>query len=376
MNPIHNRFSNIEVLRHSSLDDIQALKSEGHLEVNGKSYKISAAESGEITVLKPDQPSKANKFFKVATHLVGVKSQREQIAQVINEKMATAPRLDRMPGRRMNPEEGGSSSVANAIKLAEAQLSAKKTFASLQQWAEAAQKARRKDEEHVYMMYKDDVPGTTPMNTRQQSNYLHTLKALNEQNQLIIRPQSQDHLRNKELDLNAFMAERPESRDGFYRLMPKKDRDPGKNSGRLTIGVEPKYAAQLAHAMVTLIDRDKSVTQGKVAGPANYGKRTDSAILYINGDLETAARLAEELKTLSGIPADGFVEHTPLSMQSTGRGFSYAEDADKNQISHGLSRARVIVDALKLEGPLDARLKTALAAHGFDTENPALRKSR
>lgn len=100
--------------------------------------------------------------------------------------------------------------------------------------------------------------------------------------------------------------------------------------------------------MCALIEKEKSVTSGKVAGPANYGKRTDSAILYINGDIETAARLAEELSTLSGISADGFIEHTPLSMQSTGRGFSYAEDADKKQESHGLSRTRVIVDALNL----------------------------
>ncbi|MBI6801738.1 protein hrmA, partial [Pseudomonas syringae] len=99
MNPIHARFSSVEALRHSNVD-IQAIKSEGQLEVNGKRYEIRAAADGSIAVLRPDQQSKADKFFKGAAHLIGGQSQRAQIAQVLNEKAAAVPRLDRMLGRR------------------------------------------------------------------------------------------------------------------------------------------------------------------------------------------------------------------------------------------------------------------------------------
>ncbi|KPY30675.1 Protein HrmA [Pseudomonas syringae pv. papulans] len=129
----------------------------------------------------------------------------------------------------------------------------------------------------------------------------------------------------------------------------------------------------MALAMATLMDKHKSVTQGKVVGPAKYGQQTDSAILYINGDLAKAVKLGEKLKKLSGIPPEGFVEHTPLSMQSTGLGLSYAESVEGQSSSHGQARTHVIMDALKGQGPMENRLKTALAERGYDPENPALR---
>ncbi|CAM3071514.1 hypothetical protein BZK31_22835 [Pseudomonas floridensis] len=66
------------------------------------------------------------------------------------------------------------------------------------------------------------------MGPRQQYHYLEALRTLNNESQLIIRPQSQDHLRVKERNLDAYMAERAESRVGFYRLEPEKNALPAK----------------------------------------------------------------------------------------------------------------------------------------------------
>ncbi|MDU8455794.1 MULTISPECIES: T3SS effector HopA1 family protein [Pseudomonas syringae group] len=372
MNPIHARFSSVEALRQSNVD-IQAIKSEGQLEVNGKRYQIRAAADGSIAVLRPDQQSKADKFFKGAANLIGGQSQRAQIAQVLNEKAAAVPRLDRMLGRRFDLEKGGSSAVTGAIKAADSRASSKQTFAGFQQWAEKAEALGRDTEIGIYMIYKRDTPDTTPMNAVEQEDYLQTLQALDSKKNLIIRPQVHDDRQVEELDLRRYIAEEGNARTGFFRMVPKDRRPTEANSGRLTIGVEPRYGAQLARAMATMIDKDKAVTQGKVVGPAKYGQQTDSAILYINGDLAKAVKLGEKLKKLSGIPAEGFVEHTPLSMQSTGRGLSYAESVEGQSSSHGQARTHVIMDALNGQGPMEDRLKTALAARGYDPENPALR---
>ncbi|MCF5708732.1 protein hrmA [Pseudomonas syringae] len=373
MNPVHSRFSSVDALRHANVD-IQALKSEGQLEVNGKRYEIRSADDGSIAVLKPDQRSKAEKFFKGATHLIAGKSQRAQIAQVLNEKASSVPRLDRMLGRRFDMEMGGSSSVASAIKASEARLSSRQTFAAFQQWAEKAESLGRNTEWGIYMIYKSDTPDTTPMNAAEQESYLQTLLSLDSKKNLTVRPQAQDELDVDELDLGKYMAEERNARTGFFRMIPKDQRESEENSGRLTVGVEPKYGAQLARAMATLMDKEKSVTQAKVVGPVKYGQQTDSAILYINGDLSKAIKLGEKLKKISKIPPEGFVDHTPLSMQSTGRGFAYAETAIGQSSSHGQGRTHVIMDALAAEGPMELRLKKALEARGYDPENPALRR--
>nr|Q08370.1 RecName: Full=Protein HrmA [Pseudomonas syringae pv. syringae]AAA16545.1 HrmA [Pseudomonas syringae] len=372
MNPIHARFSSVEALRHSNVD-IQAIKSEGQLEVNGKRYEIRAAADGSIAVLRPDQQSKADKFFKGAAHLIGGQSQRAQIAQVLNEKAAAVPRLDRMLGRRFDLEKGGSSAVGAAIKAADSRLTSKQTFASFQQWAEKAEALGRYRNRYLHDLQEGHARHNAYECGRVKNITWKRYRLSITRKTLSYAPQIHDDREEEELDLGRYIAEDRNARTGFFRMVPKDQRAPETNSGRLTIGVEPKYGAQLALAMATLMDKHKSVTQGKVVGPAKYGQQTDSAILYINGDLAKAVKLGEKLKKLSGIPPEGFVEHTPLSMQSTGLGLSYAESVEGQPSSHGQARTHVIMDALKGQGPMENRLKMALAERGYDPENPALR---
>ncbi|MHB9376268.1 T3SS effector HopA1 family protein (plasmid) [Pseudomonas amygdali pv. morsprunorum] len=329
-------------------------------------------------MLKPDQQPKAVKFFKGVTHRIGGKSERAQIAQVLNEKAASAPRLERMLGRRFDfdLEKGGSSSVSSAVKADDAHLqSSKQAFASLQKWAAEAEALPHKSVKVVYMIYKNDTPKTTLMNDAAQRNYFQTLIELDHKKNIIVRPQAQDELNEDQLDLGRYIANENNARTDFFRITPKEQRAIEPNWGRLTISVEPRYAAQLTRAMASLMDKEKAIAQGKVVGPAKYGKQTDSAILYINGDLAKSAKLGEKLKKMSGIPSEGFVEHTPLCMHSTGRGLSYAEKVPGQSVSHGEARSHVILDALNDQGPMEVRLKRALEARGYDPENPALRKN-
>ncbi|TRN52307.1 hypothetical protein DT385_26400, partial [Pseudomonas syringae] len=51
-------------------------------------------------------------------------------------------------------------------------------------------------------------------------------------------------------------------------------------------------------------------------------------------------------------------------------GLSYAESVEGQPSSHGQARTHVIMDALKGQGPMENRLKMALAERGYDPENP------
>ncbi|TFZ33527.1 protein hrmA, partial [Pseudomonas syringae] len=155
--------SSVEARRQSNVD-IQSINSEGQLEVNGKRYEMLAAADGSIAVLRPEQQSKADKFFKGAAQLIGVQSQRAQIAQVLNEKAAAVPRLDRMLGRRCDLEKGGSSAVGAAIKAADSRLTSKQTLTSFQQWAETAEARGRDTAIGRCILTKRDSADTTPKN--------------------------------------------------------------------------------------------------------------------------------------------------------------------------------------------------------------------
>ncbi|RMP60566.1 Type III effector HopA1 [Pseudomonas syringae pv. berberidis] len=115
MNPIQSRFSSVQELRRSNVD-IPALKANGQLEVDGKRYEIRAADDGTISVLRPEQQSKAKSFFKGASQLIGGSSQRAQIAQALNEKVVSARTVlhqGAVTGGRLDTlERGESSSVS------------------------------------------------------------------------------------------------------------------------------------------------------------------------------------------------------------------------------------------------------------------------
>ncbi|GBH14489.1 DNA-binding transcriptional regulator [Pseudomonas syringae pv. actinidiae] len=60
-----------------------------------------------------------------------------------------------------------------------------------------------------------------------------------------------------------------------------------------------------------------------------------------------------------------------MSMQHLSKGLSYAESILGDTRGHGMSRAEVISDALRM-----ARLKLSLSANGYDPDNPALRNTK
>ncbi|MFA1026043.1 Type III effector HopA1 [Pseudomonas syringae pv. helianthi] len=380
MNPIQSRFSSVQELRQSNLD-IPALKANGQLEVDGKRYEIQAANDGTIAVLRPEQQSRAKSFFKGVSQLVGGSSQRAQIAQVLNEKAAstrTALHQSPVPDRRFdNLERGESSSAATAIKPT-ARQAAQNTFDSFHEWARQAEKLPNPSRMDIYKIYKNDAPHSRPMSEEQQEEFLRTLKALNGKHGIEVRSQDHDKVANKkDRNLDKYIAESPNAKTFFYRITPRHERREGKHQGRLTIGVQPEYATQLTRAMAALIEKESAITQGKVIGPACHGQMTDSAVLYINGDLAKAEKLGNKLKQMSGIPPEAFIEHTPMSMQSLSTGLSYAESILGDVRGHGMSRAEVISDALQMDGlPFLARLKLSLAANGYDPDNPALRNAK
>ncbi|WP_122669527.1 type III secretion system effector HopA1 [Pseudomonas viridiflava] len=380
MNPIQSRFSSVQELRRSNVD-IPALKANGQLEVDGKRYEIRAADDGTISVLRPEQQSKAKSFFKGASQLIGGSSQRAQIAQALNEKVVSARTVlhqGTVTGGRLDTlERGESSSATTAIKPT-AKQAAQNTFNSFHEWAKQAEAMRNPSRMDIYKIYKQDAPHSHPMSDEQQEEFLHTLKALNGKNGIEVRTQDHDSVRNKkDRNLDKYIAESPDAKRFFYRIIPKHERREDKNQGRLTIGVQPQYATQLTRAMATLIGKESAITHGKVIGPACHGQMTDSAVLYINGDVAKAEKLGEKLKQMSGIPLDAFVEHTPLSMQSLSKGLSYAESILGDTRGHGMSRAEVISDALRMDGmPFLARLKLSLSANGYDPDNPALRNTK
>ncbi|MFJ4142015.1 T3SS effector HopA1 family protein [Pseudomonas sp. NPDC089734] len=383
MNTIQSRFASVEALRHSDVD-VHALKAHGRIEVNGKQYEIRAAADGKLAVSKPDKQAMVDKFFSGTSHLLGGQSQRSQIAQVLNEKAAatpSAPRLERMLGKRFDVqqariEQGQSSSAASAVTPDSGVPQGKEAFASLYDWAKKAKKLKEPTKQDIYDIFKEAKPTVTPMNRAEQDTYLMRLRRINAHEGVSVSPQSMDGLNKEYRLLGPFIKENPNARKEFYRITPEPVREKSETMGRLTIGVQPQYASQLIKAMGAMVKNEDSIFSGKVDGPERYGSRTDSAILYVKGDFQQAQELGQKLKSLSGLPPEAFISHTPPGMQALDKGLSYAETVRGQSSSHGDSRSAIILDALHRKGgSLESRLKEALVDKGYNPENPAFRRT-
>jgi hypothetical protein len=325
-----------------------------------------------------------DKFFKSASHLLGGQSQSARIARTLNEKAAAAsarPQLTRQLGGRLNLqqinlEQGQSSSAASAVAIKDGEIpDGKKTFASLLAWAKKAQKLKQPMQETIYDLFKHETPKSTPMAPDAQKAYMAGLKKLERTDGIDLWPQGLDGMNKEDRRLGVYMAEHPGAGKDFYRIAPEQPRHTGEVMGRLTIGVEPRYAGELAKAMTTLIKSEDSIISGKVAGPEKFGQRTDSAILYVHGDYAKTQELGRQLQSM--LPAQAFINHTPAGMQSAGKGLAYAESVQGESTSHGTSRAAIIEIALsdRSSGSLEKKLKTALAAKGYNPDNPAFRQT-
>ncbi|WLG82425.1 T3SS effector HopA1 family protein [Pseudomonas cucumis] len=381
MNPVQSRFTSVEALKDSNVD-VRALKAHGRIEVNGKHYEIRAAADGQISVLRPDKQAAVDKFFKSASHLLGGQSQSSRIAQTLNEKAAEAqPQVTRQLAgrlnlRQINLEQGQSSSATSRVAIKDGEIpDGKKTFASLLTWAKKAQKLKQPMRETIYELFKNDAPKTKPMAPDAQKAYMAGLKKLERTDGIELYPQGLDGMSKQYRLLGVYMDQHPRAGKDFYRIVPEPARRQaeGEDEGRLTIGVEPRYAGELAKAMTTLIKSENSILSGKIAGPEIFGQRTDSAILYVRSDYAGTQELGRKLKSM--LPAQAFIDHTPASMQSAGKGLAYAETVQGDSTSHGLSRADIITTALsdRSSGSLEKKLKTTLAAKGYNPDNPAFR---
>ncbi|PYD06741.1 type III effector HopA1 [Pseudomonas syringae pv. maculicola] len=193
------------------------------------------------------------------------------MAQALNEKVVSARTVlhqGAVTGGRLDTlERGESSSATTAIKPT-AKQAAQNTFNSFHEWAKQAEAMRNPSRMDIYKIYKQDAPHSHPMSDEQQEEFLHTLKALNGKNGIEVRTQDHDSVRNKkDRNLDKYIAESPDAKRFFYRIIPKHERREDKHQGRLTIGVQPQYATQLTRAMATLIGKESAITHGKVIGP-------------------------------------------------------------------------------------------------------------
>jgi hypothetical protein len=383
MNPVQSRFTSVEALKDSTVD-VRALKAHGRIEVNGKQYEIRAAADGQLSVQRPDKQAAVDKFFKSASHLLGGQSQSARIAQTLNEKAAAAsarPQLTRQLGGRLNLqqinlEQGQSSSSATAVTAKEGEIpDGKKAFATLLAWTKKAQKLKQPMRETIYQLFKQETPKSRPMAPDAQKAYMEGLKKLERTEGIDLWPQGLDGMNKEDRLIGVYMAEHPGAGKDFYRIVPEHSRRTEEDdTGRLTIGVEPRYAGELAKAMTTLIKSEGNVLSGKIAGPEIFGQRTDSAILYVRSDYAETQALGRKLQSM--LPAQAFIDHTPAGMQSAGKGLAYAETVKGDSSSHGLSRADIIATVLSdhSSGSLEKKLKTALAAKGYNPDNPAFRQ--
>ncbi|WP_260954381.1 T3SS effector HopA1 family protein [Pseudomonas citri] len=386
MNPVQSRFTSVEALKDSNVD-VRALKAHGRIEVNGKHYEIRAAADGQVSVHRSDKQATVDKFFKSAGQLLGGQSQSSKIAQTLNEKAATAPaprQLTRQLGTRfnlqqINLEQGQSSSAASSVAVKDGEIpDGKKSFASLLAWAKKAQKNKHPMNQSIYDFFKEDAPKSKPkpMSPEAQKAFMNGLKKLERQEGIDVWPQGLDGMMKQDRHLDVYMAEHPGAGKTFYRIAPERPRLNGEDEmGRLTIGVEPRYAGELAKAMATMVKNDDNILTSKIAGPELFGQRTDSAILYVRSDYAKTQELGRQLQSM--LPADAFIDHTPAGMQSVGKGLSYSETVPGESTSHGLSRSEVIATALsdRSSDSLDKKLKTALAAKGYNPDNPAFRQT-
>jgi hypothetical protein len=259
----------------------------------------------------------------------------------------------------------------------------------------------------AYDIYKHDLPygenhkGLYILSESDQKNFLRGVKDIADtyKDELLIFPQRQGALGYtfSERTIDELYSLENENHEFAYCMKVKKgfikemtdDEITRKNKyeviARLTLCFNPKWVIDICQKLAEfLVNSQMSsfVWQLKVLGPNYQGKRTDSAVIYLEtgypGDIERIAQGLDEV-ILNG---DRF-DHVPYGMRELYKGISTSEELQGGSSSHGESRALSVYDAvLYLKGLRDKgkeineeeirkASKIGLERRGFDPKDPS-----
>ncbi|MGG8125614.1 T3SS effector HopA1 family protein [Klebsiella aerogenes] len=369
MQPIINRFTNTQQLQSSSVD-VKKLLDHGSLEVNGKTYRISAAEGSKINV---EMATKAKGFFNAVENMMGSSGESKAIAQILESK----PRLVRSNALHMYDKgdltAGPSGHAGRAESSTESsKMPADNSQQQLQKWAKQAHKMSHPSDRDIYKLYKSDKPNLPKVGTEEGKAMLRRAVRLSNVDGVGVFPQKIGSIPKDQM--KAYLQNSPLAEKDFIMFRRNNVSDADPHVSRITLSVHPQHAGQLPEMLHGLV-RDKDYLHtAKIAHPSFFGQDTDSVILYLNGHLGEALNLANEIQ--KKLPQDAMVNHNPAGMYRMSKGFSYAESSENDVSSYGMSRAAIIDSALtdKTQGNFEKRLDFQLAAKGYDPKHPAFIK--
>lgn len=366
MQPIIPRFTNTQQLQSSSVD-VKKLLDHGSLEVNGKTYRISAAEGAKINV---EMASKAKGFFNAVENMMGSAGESKAIAQILESK----PRLVRSNALHMYDKSDLTAGPSgHAGRAGNSTTPADDSRQRLQQWAKQANQLSHASERDIYKLYKSDKPNLPNVEAQEGKAMLRRAIRLDNVDGVGVFPQHTGPIPGDLM--KGYLQNNPQAAHDFIMFRRNNVSDADPTTSRVTLSVHPQQAAQLPEMLHGLI-RDKDYLHtAKIAHPSFFGQDTDSVILYLNGHLGEAVNLAHEIQ--KQLPPDALVNHNPAGMYPLAKGFSYAESAPGDVSSYGKSRAAIIHSALteKTPGNVEKRLAFQLAAKGYDPQHPAFVKN-
>ena len=191
-----------------------------------------------------------------------------------------------------------------------------------------------------------------------------------------ISPQSDDD-RDGEPPRSPAQLTRDENREEFaYRITPVDERPITTDvEARITLSFQSHCVPVVGKILVELMAEDSPfsdlISEAKILGPSELGKRTDSAVLYLNDNREKADQLACYLhQRLTGRV---LLDHTPAGMLPLQKGIGFAETHAGDDSSFGMCRGKLVAEAVRAveEDPaiqLPDALTRALRQHGYDPE--------
>lgn len=366
MQPIIPRFTNTQQLQSSSVD-VKKLLDHGSLEVNGKTYRISAAEGAKINV---EMASKAKGFFNAVENMMGSAGESKAIAQILESK----PRLVRSNALPMYDKiDLTAGPSGHAGRAGNSTMPADNSRQRLQYWAEQANKLKDPSKRDIYRLYKSHKPSLPKVGAQEGKRMLHLAIKLDGVDRVNVFPQHSVPLAKEEIE--EYLQNHPLAANDFIMFQRNNVSDADHHASRITLSVHPLHAAQLPEMLHKLI-RDKDYLHlAKIAHPSFFGQDTDSVILYLNGHLGEAVNLMHEIQ--EQLPPGALVNHNPAGMYPLAKGFSYAESAAGDVSSYGNSRAAIIHRALteKTSGNFEKRLQSQLVDKGYDPQHPAFVKN-
>lgn len=345
-------FSNVSGLQNASLD-LKALRHDGQLKVGDEVYIVTSGDDGKLVI----KDSKAREFFSyvtdhISSHKAHAHQAQREVARILGEKQALAAQELR---EAICARDGGPDvQIASAVN-----------------WAQQCNKPQ--DKLAIYNVYRHESPGLRPMDEETTQVLFKTLAQWGKSRSVGIRHQSHDG-KKEPFDIETFVKDRPYlAYKGFYRFENSRPHFSLPSNSRLSINVQPQYALDLLKALIKLMKENRSVLDGKIAAPGEFGQRTDNAILYLRGDYDAGLKIAEMVR--QALPEAAFVEHTPGCMHRIAQGVSYAEHVPGHSSSHGQSRAQLIQEALAIRGdkPLKEKLATVFKKAGYHPQFPAFR---